>query len=321
LLECRVTCPEALESLAALLTVAGKQFDTQTWQYHSRLLEVFACMRRLSKDKSTQARVKFLLRDVLDVRDAGWSCCTYKATLATAPMKLADVAESANNEGKYMSLEDQIETDTLLAGLMGLSKAANARKDAAPLGSSAMQSKSKPWHKNKPWQQEASASAPQHEAKGKKGQSQAKTKGAAPPVAFDVVTFRRSLAAVLVDLSSDRDVPAAVRRIRVLDVPLEHQAKEFADVITRIVEEKRGPIRRCALAFTAGLGAADEQSAFDRNACLDGIGLFFNEVYPGLIGEIPRLAAITTSELVPTLRNVFPSAELDRRLPAAFAAD
>merc|ERR1719230_1382695 len=134
---------------------------------------------------------------------------------------------------------------------------------------------------------------------------------------FDVVSFRRALATILADLSSDRNVPAAVRRIRLQEVPLAFQAKEFADIVTRIVEERRGPVRRCALAFTAGLAAA-EQSAFDRNQCLDGIGLFFKDVYPDLCSEIPRLPAIITSELLPTLRNVFPKAELSKRLPSGF---
>jgi len=278
-------------------------------------------MRKLSKDKSTQARVRFLLRDVLDVREAGWSHCTYKATLATAPMKLSEVAESANNEGKYMSLEDQIETDSLLAGLMSISQKANAKnerhKDQGAAYSETSPMQSKPG-RHKSYKGELSPN--KLDAKGKKGASQTKAKEGSPRAAFDVVAFRRALASVLADLSSDRNVPAAVRRIRLQAVPPEFQAKEFADIITRIVEERRGPIRRCALAFTAGLAAADEQSAFDRMACLEGIGQFFHEVYPELCNEIPRLPAIVTSELLPTLRNVYPSIELDRHLPVAFAA-
>merc|ERR1719359_123638 len=150
-----------------------------------------------------------------------------------------------------------------------------------------------------------------HDATGKRVVFQAKNKGGSPrgPPAFDVVAFRRALASILADLSSDKNVPAAVRRIRLQEVPVEFQAKEFADIITRIVEERRGPIRRCALAFATGLAAA-EQSAFHRNACLNGIGQFFGEVYPELCNEIPRLPAIVTSELVPTLNNVFSKADL-----------
>jgi len=154
--------------------------------------------------------------------------------------------------------------------------------------------------------------------------SQAKNKAPSPKAvspretpSFDVVAFRRALASILGDLASDRNVPAAVRRIRLQEVPVECQSQEFADIISRIVEERRGPIRRSALAFAAGLANA-EQSAFDRNACLGGIGQFFREVYPELCHEIPRLPAIVTSELLPTLQNVFKSEELKSYLPSGF---
>lgn len=344
LLRCRDSCPEALESLAALLTVAGKQFDTKSWQYYPRLLEVFSCMRKLSKDKKTSARVRFLLRDVLDVRDAGWSNCTYKQTLTTAPMKLEEVRESAANEGKYMSLEDQIETDTLLSGLMKVSQQANARKDMQKAKDGGYSSpdctpiQSKPSRQNKltaaaPWKVSKEASCV-NELAGKKQelneQKQCITEAmsrikeaisnssATSPrevEQFDVVSFRRALAGILSDLSSDRNVPAAVRRIRLQEVPLQFQAKEFADIITRIVEERRGPVRRIQLAFATGLGAAEGESAFDRKACLDGVSQFFNDVYPELCTEIARLPSIVSSELLPTLRNVYSKGELHNSLP------
>lgn len=329
LLHSRGTCPEALESLAALLTVAGKQFDTKNYPYHPQLLDVFSSMRKLSKDKSTQARVRFLLRDVLDVRDAGWSHCTYKATLATAPMKLDEVRESAAHEGKYISLEDQIETDSLLAGLLSISKLANAKKENTPTSCQSASTESTPMNKfgrhhqsrrkvNFPKDAVPDAAYSELPCDEKKaaGCGDISTASQRRPHTeiFDVVSFRRALASILADLASDRNVPAAVRRIRVQEVPAEFQAKEFADIITRIVEERRGPLRRCAFSFVAGL-AAPEKSAFDRDACLDGIGHFFREVYPQLCIEIPRLPAIATSELLPTLANVFPKDDLIRRLP------
>jgi hypothetical protein len=336
LLRSYTTCAEALESLAAMLTVAGKQFDNSTWQYHPRLLEVFACMRKLSKDKTTQARVRFLLRDVLDVRDGGWSHCTYKATLNAAPMKLEEVRESAVNEGKYISRDEQIETDNLLAGLQRISQmAVKKQNDYTPKSTAHNADSTTPCTKSTPSskasrhrsartsfgmaKESQSDSAEDAAAVGEQEEnpdSEGKTvfaEGAGTPQ-FNVVSFRRALATILGDLASDRNVPAAVRRIRLQEVPPEFQAKEFADIVTRIVEERRGPVRRCALAFTAGLAAA-EQSAFDRMRCLDGIGLFFQEVYPELGKEIPRLPAIITSEFLPTLRNVFPKGELNKRLP------
>lgn len=342
LLRCRDTCPDALESLCALISVAGKQFDTSSWQFHPQLLEVFSKMRKLAKDKAQQARVRFLLRDVLDVRDAGWSNCTYKAATATAnaPMKLEEVRETATQEPKYMCLEDQIETDNLLAGLMNISHTAAAKKkNNTPVANSAA-----PWRKKTPKNENngkndfcfskdsakgdespKSQESPKAETQGRKG---AKNKGSSPVAAaaesspaFEVVSFRRALAAILADLATDKNVPAAVRRMRLQDVPIQFQTKEFVDILTRAVEERRGPIRRCALAFAAGLAAAEGQSAFSRENCLEGIGLFFKEVYDDLCGEIPRLPAIATSELLPTLRNVFSPDELNTRLPASLRSE
>lgn len=114
------------------------------------------------------------------------------------------------------------------------------------------------------------------------------------------------------ELAAGASVPAVVRRIREQDVPVTRQAGEFADILTRASEERRGPVRRTAFAFAAGLAAADGTSAFDRSACLEGLGLFFSEVYPDLCEEVPRLAFVVKAELVPTLRSVLPEASLRR---------
>merc|ERR1719506_3469099 len=138
----------------------------------------------------------------------------------------------------------------------------------------------------------------------------------APEPTFNVVTWRRALASIFADLASDKNIPAAVQRVRMQQVPPENQAEQFMDILTRIVEERRGAVRRCELAFLAGLAAA-EDSAFDRKECLAGIGLFFQEVYPDLCNEVHRLPAIMKSEFMPTVLNVFPASELNKVVPAA----
>jgi hypothetical protein len=315
LLRRRDTCPEALETLAALITVTGKQFDTKAWQYHPRLLEVFSCMQKLSKDKLLKPRVRFLLRDVLDIRDAGWSHCTYNATITIAPMKLDEVRKSAANEGKYKSLEDQVETDNMLTNLLSIAQMANTKSEKMKETSS-VSPESTPMHLKVGRQ----GTSRQHRGINKEMPvlDKEETKGSSPlgTPAFDLVSFRRTLTAILADLAADRKVSVAVRRLLSQEVPRKLQAKEFADILTRIVEEKRGPIRRCELTFAAGLAGSEEHSGFDRGACLNGIGLFFHEVYSALCEEIPRLPAIVTRELLPTLRMIFSEAELTRRLPA-----
>lgn len=242
----RTTCPEALESLAALLMVAAPTFDSSEWQYHEKLANVFSVMRRLAKDKSVVPRSRFLLRDVLDVREAGWP-------------KSAKNPSIIHEENK--STKHDVPASVALAP-----EVSEVAINQVPVDQ------------------------------------------------FDLKGFRRNLAAILADLTSDRNVSGAVNRVRLAQVPLECQAEQFSDLLTRIVEEKRGPPRRCAMAFAAGLAAA-EQSAFDREQCLAGLVSFFRDVYPDLCNEVPRLPAIVRSELTPTFCSVFEKTDINRRLP------
>lgn len=81
----RTTCPDALESLATLLTVAGPTFDQS-------LEAVFAEVAVLTRpcQNPPPPRVVFLLRDVLDLRAAGWA----GGIKAPAPMRLQEVREA-----------------------------------------------------------------------------------------------------------------------------------------------------------------------------------------------------------------------------------
>eukprot|EP00971_Amphidinium_carterae_P242191 4809048-Amphidinium_carterae.1 len=93
-------------------------------------------------------------------------------------------------------------------------------------------------------------------------------RGADPAVAgFDVARFRKRLVGIMRDLASSRNVAEAVRRVRAEAVPVERHAVEFADVVTRALEEFRGPVRRSYIAFAAGLAVASP-SAFDRAQCM-----------------------------------------------------
>jgi len=64
--------PEALESVAALLTVAGAMFDTRDWAHHATLEGVFDQLQSIIKKPSCNPRVGCLLKDVLDLRARRW---------------------------------------------------------------------------------------------------------------------------------------------------------------------------------------------------------------------------------------------------------
>merc|ERR1719453_69209 len=99
-------------------------------------------------------------------------------------------------------------------------------------------------------------------------------------------------------------------------VPVNCQATQFADIITRVVEERRGAVRRCQLAFIAGLVAA-ESSALDRKESLSGLKRFFEDAYDELFKDVHRLPGIMKSEFMPTMMTVIPAAELNSVVPVA----
>lgn len=134
------------------------------------------------------------------------------------------------------------------------------------------------------------------------------------PQEFEQARYRKELSDVLRALASGSNVAASVRRIRTQNVPVERQAQEFCDILTRAAEENRGVVRRLSFAFAAGLGAG-QPSAFKREECLGGIQLFFEDVFEDLAAEVPRLRNKLANELVPTLRTVFSEEDLGRLVP------
>lgn len=106
----------ALESLCTLLTVIGPFFDIQGWELHAQLVEVFWQVRGLTFDPSLNKRVKCLLRDVLDLRDAGWINMK-TATKVERPKRLDEVraecaqknmdSEAAKNSSRKASRQQR----------------------------------------------------------------------------------------------------------------------------------------------------------------------------------------------------------------------
>jgi hypothetical protein len=258
LLRHRLECSEALEALVALMMVAGPTFDKKGWQFFNSFEKILVDMKALTKDKQTPPRLRFLIRDVLDARDAGWPSS-------------AKTAEKIVNQ-------------------------ASEKKSAEVINSGVP---------SKPAQDSVRKSTTE---KPRPTSPSEKT--------FDVVAFRRTLAKVLSDLASDGNIPAAVQCIRSQEVPLASQASQFVDILSRVVEERRGAVRRCQLAFIAGLVAA-ESSALDRNECLSGLKRFFEEAYGELCTEVNRLPGIMKSEFMPTMMTVIPAADLNSVVPAA----
>jgi len=270
-------CPEALESLVALIMVASPKFDKSSCQHYKRLQQIFSHMGLLSKDKSVAPRLRFLICDALDARAAGWP--SHNATRERAPSKLEDVRNAIAAPAPQ------------IAPMQVLPEAEKAVTEDTTTSTQAAKA---------PWKAKKTSSPKVEEVK-----------------TFQVVDFRKAIASIFDDLSASAlNIPAAVQRVRLQEVPLALQADLYVDILTRIVEERRGAVRRCQLAFIAGLAAA-ESSAFDRKECLVGISRFFGDVYNELCNEVHRLPAIMKSEFMPTMLTVVPAEDLHKVVPKA----
>jgi len=131
---------------------------------------------------------------------------------------------------------------------------------------------------------------------------------------FEQAAYRKELSQVLRELNQGCNIGALVRRIRIQNVPIEKQAQEFTDIMTRACEEHRGVVRRLSFAFAVGLA----NGAFEREECAFGLMSFFEDVFEDLASEVPRLRNRIANEFVPTLRtsSVFSEEDIGKLIPA-----
>merc|ERR1719390_324928 len=86
--------------------------------------------------------------------------------------------------------------------------------------------------------------------------------------------FHVVLSSVMRELGVTHNTTGAVARIRGLKLPVQHQAAEFANILTRGAEETCSAKRRACFAFAAGLA----KGAFDPMACAQGVAAFAADV-------------------------------------------
>jgi hypothetical protein len=325
------TAQEALESLAALLTAVGPTFDDKEWSHHGLLCSIFDRVAELTKDKQVAPRIRFLLRDVLDLRATSWANMKKVTAKQAGPMKLEEVHSLAAKE----------EQETLLAQKKAVGKGSpkNLKAVSDSLKNLKAVSESNQKQKQKDGKEEAKA-----QRSGRKKTQPTTEKAASgspktvtplgspkavlsPPASpmsspsatspssgpFDLRAFRRELTDVMKELGASRDTARARRRFDGLKVPSTLQATEFSNLLTRVAEERCSASRRAMFAFVAGLAG----NVFDKDMCTKGIKLFLDEVYEDLCEEVPRLPEILKSELVPTMRAALPAGVLYKILPSS----
>lgn len=92
---------EALESLAALLTVVGPTFDQPECPHQPMLVNIFHQVEARTKDTRVKHRVRCLLQDVLELRASGWQ--DRKPKKLEGPSTLEEVAQKFHAESEAPS--------------------------------------------------------------------------------------------------------------------------------------------------------------------------------------------------------------------------
>ena len=87
---------ETLELLSALLTIAAPTFDLdKTWSHRPHLRDIFERLRKRTEEPDLSPRLRCLLRDLLDLRNAGWEAeyrkAGHEALKREAPKRLGEV--------------------------------------------------------------------------------------------------------------------------------------------------------------------------------------------------------------------------------------
>lgn len=338
LLEHRASCQDALECLAAMLTVVGATFDADaTWPSRPAFVAVFERVEGLIAAQDVPPRMRFLFRDLLELREARWVDSKMVTAQAKGPARLEEVRVEATDKApgatkeKALLLRPRAATapawapPAAAASAVALKAAAGTQSNKARGGGksgataavapSPTASKLLAPPEASPATAAAVARAPAlapapHKIAPVVPTSQASESEAAP---FSRTTFHRELWQALRNLAKDGDVERAAQVIDRHRVPAAQQASEFTDLITRAVEETVQATRRSYFALAARIAARSH--AFAQEACLEGIENFFLDVFDNLSEEVKGLAALVTSELVPALRAVLPRAQVVEVVP------
>merc|ERR1712224_444387 len=69
---CNAGSSHTLESLACFLTAVGPTFAQPKFRHYQDLQVIFVQVEEKSKDKSIAPRIRFLIRDLLDLQKGGW---------------------------------------------------------------------------------------------------------------------------------------------------------------------------------------------------------------------------------------------------------
>jgi hypothetical protein len=291
---------EALESLAALLTVVGPTFDHPDWSYRATLNAIFTQVDKLTKKGSVSSRVRCLLKDVLDLRASGWQ--NLRPKKIEGPKKLGDVAAEVNLD----------ETCGWTTATSKKASTAGRETGSAPrIGKIAAELYTKP----SPVPAAAGNQQPPTNALTPKAEKTTKGTGAGRAMldflknrdqpkptedssCFDRDACLKEISAALAELRVSHDVQEAIARVAMINVPAKHQSAQLVELCARIVEEGSQATRKVCFGLAAGLFL---EGHWESRSLVKGLKAFIEETCSDLKYDVPTLPRIVQDELYPAL--------------------
>lgn len=290
--------PESLESLAALLTVVGPKFDNPEWTGHSMLVDVFIKVQAMSKEASLKCRVRFLLKDVLELRASKWQ--DRKVKKAEGPSTLKQVAdtqaaeEAASGAAPKQQKKGPPSPSQRYSQQTG--KTSSPPRNVAAFAADLFVRESKSAPSKEGYRRISSLSAL------KQGQATDRKEGdAGKQSKFDKDACRKEISGALAELRASHEVNEAILRICAVSVPTSLQAAEFCDMLCHIVEEGSSPARKICFELVATLFTGGH---WKPHALCKGLQDFMHNVYPDLKQDVPTLPTIVREELHPALETL-----------------
>jgi len=261
--------PEALESVAALLTVVGPTFDRPEFPGRVALSSIFHRLRALIHKPDCDPRSRCLVKDVLDLRAEGWR--EWRPKMMEGPTTLREIARRASADTYFPPSSNH-----------GISFG-RQQPPSRSSGSSAGGQKKATAH---------SKGQQQHQ------QQQAQAAAAAARQPFDRDAFRAEVQRVLRELRLSLDeAGAAARLAEQANPPAKEQAEEVRNLLAQVTQEAQEPARKAGFRVALGLFARWKAAALSR-----GLRAFLEQDCEDLRVDVPTLPSILRLELSPLLQ-------------------
>jgi hypothetical protein len=290
---------EALESLATLLTVIGPTYDVPEWPNRVMLVKIFDRVQEICRKPDTKSRVRCLLQDVLDLREASWND-RKPQKLEGMPSTLDQVAQKFHAETAALDagqFRRSFQQERSQSGFRGTSD--------TPTGGSGCVNRLA-----------SDLFAPMGLATPKSDEVKMKEKlPQASKDRFDKEVCRKELTGTLAELRLSHDVKEAVERVVALAVPSSQQPEQLCEFLGRVAEEGSDAVRKAGFATIVSLFEGGHWTAA---ALGNGLQMFTEDLCADLKCDVPTLPRILNEELRPALEPLVKSGLLTQSHVKAF---